>query len=289
MCAKKSGISGNRTKVFCIIGDPARHSLSPLMHNAAFNKLGMDSAFLAFDVKADMLKPAIEGMRVFGISGMTLTSPHKIAVMKLIDKIDEDAELIGAVNTVVNKNGVLTGYNTDALGFYNALRNVTSLNGKRVLIIGAGGAGKAATLEIAKNSSAEITVLNRHLKKAEDLRKNIKSKIGVGIKAAKLNHISIIKAVEESDILINTTTLTLEEANASPVPKTSLHRGQIVFDANYVPLRNKLIRDALAKGCKVIYGTELLLQQGFAAFKLFTGRNAPEAAMRRAIASRLGL
>ncbi len=282
-------ISGNETELFCIIGMPARHSLSPAMHNAAFNKLGMDAVFLAFDVPPKSLKATIDAMRGTGMKGMTLTSPHKLEVMKYIDRIDPVAKAIGAVNTIINRNGTLTGYNTDAPGFMEAIRRVTSVDGKSFVILGAGGAARAFVFEILESArNPRITILNRHLAKALGVKRDAeKLRGGNGIRAMKLDDANLAHALEDADIVANATNITLENATSTPVPKRLLRKDMVVFDANYVPLNNRLVRDARALGCKVVTGKDLLLYQGVVAFRLFTGTNAPVREMSSAIDSSL--
>ncbi|MCL5112802.1 MAG: shikimate dehydrogenase [Candidatus Marsarchaeota archaeon] len=283
-------MSGNLTDLFCIIGMPARHSLSPAMHNAAFRKLGMDAVFLAFDVPPESLKPMIDMMRGTGMKGMTLTSPHKIEVMNYIDRIDPKAKAIGAVNTVINRNGVLTGYNTDAPGFIKAIKKVTVTKGKKFVVLGAGGAARAFVFEILESvSNPSITILNRHLSKALEVKKDAEELGYSGIRALKLDDTNLELALGSADIVANATNITLENASATPVPKRLLKKGMVVFDANYVPLENRLVRDARASGCKVVTGKDLLLYQGVVAFKLFTGVEAPEREMLGAIDSALRL
>ncbi len=282
-------MSGNLTDLFCIIGMPAHHSLSPVMHNAAFRKLGLDAIFLAFDVPPASLKAMVEMMRGTGMKGMTLTSPHKVEVMKYVDRIDPKAKSIGAVNTVINRNGTLTGYNTDAPGFMEAVRRVTKVDGKSFVILGAGGAARAFAVEILKSArNPRITILNRHLPRAMEVKRTVERLGGRGIRAMKLDDENLARAMEDADIVANATNVTLENSTATPVPKRFLRKGMVVFDANYVPLDNRLVRDARAIGCRVVTGRDLLLYQGVVAFRLFTGVKAPVQEMLSAIDSALG-
>ena len=283
-------ISGNKTEFFCIIGMPARHSLSPAMHNAAFKALDIDAVFLAFDVDKLGLKGAIESMRVFGIRGMTLTSPHKEEALKYIDRIDKTAERIGAVNTLINSNGVITGFHTDGLGFISALREHASLDNKSFTVIGAGGAARAFAYELfASVKNPKLAIVNRQsgIEHAHALSSGLKKAFGADVGVFELNGPDIAEAIAHTDILINATTVTLENDTDTPIDGKLLRKGMVVFDANYVPLENRLIMDAQKAGCTIITGDALLLHQGIFAFKLFTGRDAPVDAMRGALMKEL--
>ncbi len=284
----KLKLSGNRTELFCIIGMPAKHSLSPLMHNSAFSYLGIDAFFFATDVQSSELANAIQALRTLGIKGMTLTSPHKKAVMKYIDVIDKDAERIGAVNTVVNLSGKLVGYNTDAPGFINAITKVTEIDAKNFVIIGAGGAARAFIFEILKTAKKpKVTILNRTIEHALKLKEEANVYFGVDITAMQLNDGNVEISTGTADIIVNATNVDLENKDATPVRKEFLRRGQVVFDANYVPARPKLIRDAEETGCITVTGDKLLLHQGVVAFKLFTGMDAPVEVMENAVSGAL--
>ncbi len=277
-------ISGNRTEMFCIIGMPGRHSLSPAMYNAAFAEFQMDSVFLAFDVPRENLSGAIEGMRSYGIKGIILTSPHKEKVMGLVDRIDKKASNIGAVNTIINNNNILKGYNTDADGFYYALKNATDLDNKRFLVFGAGGAARALVFELVeKVKRPKIMIINRNIEHARKLKMDAKRNAGTEIRVATADISNIQTEMKHADIVVNATNITLENSSNTPVPKRFMRREQVIFDANYVPLKNRFLRDAESTGCKVISGSELLLGGGISAFRLFTDKNAPIETMRNAI------
>lgn len=283
-------ISGNKTEFFCIIGMPAKHSLSPAIHNAAFKALGIDAVFLAFDVDKQGLKGAIGSMHVLGIKGMTLTSPHKEEALKYIDRIDKTAERIGAVNTLINSDGVITGFHTDGLGFISALRERTSLDNKSFMVIGAGGAARAFAYELfASVKSPKLAIVNRQsgIRHAHSLASGLKKAFGANADVFELNGNGMEEAIARTDILINATTVTLENGTDTPIDGKLLRKGMIVFDANYAPLENKLIRDAQEAGCIAITGDALLLHQGIFAFKLFTGRDAPIDAMKDALMKEL--
>ncbi|MGC8496038.1 MAG: shikimate dehydrogenase [Candidatus Micrarchaeia archaeon] len=277
-------ITGNRTALYCIIGMPAHHSLSPAMHNAAFEKLGIDAVFLAFDVPKDALHRAIEGMKAYGIKGMTLTSPHKEEALRLVDRADTYSSELGAVNTIINKNGKLYGYNTDEAGFVNSLKSQHATRSSRYTIIGAGGAARACAFGLVRFLGAkDIRIINRTIIHAKELKNDLERNTGVSAQVAKLRTQEADNMIKESDFVINATNITLENSSLTPVKKELLDEHMVVFDANYVPLENRLIKEAKARGCTTINGIELLVNQGIEAFKLFTGRNVSYDVMKNAV------
>ena len=276
-------ISG-KTKICALIGDPVEHSMSPAMHNAAFKKLGLDYAYVPFRVKPPELAQAVAGLRALNVRGFNVTIPHKVAVIPLLDNLDSIAQKIGAVNTVVNDNGKLTGFNTDGDGFFRALTagGVTPA-GKNVVVLGAGGASRAISYILAAHG-ARLTILNRkqELDWAENIALLIKKELGGDVKVGELNSRTLSPALEKADILVNATSVGMSPAgNKSPVPAELLHRRLLVFDIVYNPLETRLIKEAKAAGAKVISGVEMLAWQGALAFEKWTGRPAPLDLMRR--------
>jgi shikimate dehydrogenase len=244
------------------------------MPNAGYEALGLDFVFVGAHVKPEDLGAFVAGVRAMGIRGVSCTLPHKLAIMEHLDDIDETARAIGAVNTIVNDNGRLTGHNSDWTGIVASLEALTTLKGKKVALLGAGGAAHAAAYGVT-NRGAELTVYNRTFEKAQQLAGQF------GAIARPLDDAAEIKSM---DIVINTTSVGLSpHEDQTPLPKGYMSERQIVFDTIYAPLETRLMREAKQQGAKVIPGTEMLLQQGLAQFKLFTGREAPEAAMRTAV------
>lgn len=264
----------SKTNICIIIGDPIENSLSPQMHNAGYVASGLDGKFVFISAKAEEkdLNGAIEGIRSLGIRGVTVTHPHKIKVMTLVDEIDSVARKIGAVNTIVNNNGKLTGYNTDCIGVQLALEEKISINGKTVAVLGAGGASCAATFGVIEKG-AKVTIFNRTLVHAKSLATDFK---------CEFRSLDNLEEVKNMDIIINATTIGMNE-DRSPIDKKFLNSKQIVFDAVYSPFETMLLRDAKSIGATIIHGTEMLLFQGAAQFELFTGKKAPINAMRKAI------
>lgn len=268
------------TKLCLVIGDPVEDSLSPQIHNAGYERLGIDADFVyvAARVRPEDLAAFIRAIKAIAIRGFGCKQPHKLAVMPHLDEIDEVARMIGAVNTVVNDNGRLKGYNTDWIGIVAPLEAVTALKGKKVVLLGAGGAARAAAYGLV-NKGAELTIYNRTLEKAQQLADQF------GGQAHSLDDLAAIKSM---DIIVNTTSVGLPLANdETPLPQASMNAKQIVFDAVYSSGDTRLLREAAQQGAQVIRGTEMLLHQGMEQFKLFTGRDAPEEAMRAALTGTL--
>jgi len=263
----------SKTKICMVIGDPIDHSNSPQIHNAGYKALGCDYVYIACNVKSDNLKNFISGVRAMGIVGVSLTSPHKEIVLPFLDEIDDTAKKIGAVNTIVNKNGILHGYNTDWLGAVEPIKTRTKLKGAKVAVLGAGGAGRALVYGLTQ-AGCEVTIYNRHLDKAKTLAQMF------GCKSLELNYNCDISKM---DIICNATTVGLNAPGESPINTSNIGNGQIVFDAVYSPIQTKLLRDAENNGATIIHGTEMLLELGSAQFELFTGLSAPKEHMKKAI------
>ena len=268
----EKAITGN-TSLYCIIGMPAHHSLSPTIHNAMYKKLGMDAVFLAFDVAPEGLKSAVYGMKAYGIKGMTLTSPHKQEVMKYMDRIDPLAKELGAVNGIVIKNGKFYGYNTDEPGSIMSLERHGMDIKAGYALFGAGGAARAIAFGLAHKGVKSLYIINRTLGHAAGLKSDLQKRFPkMNIETAKLGSKKAEIAIKNSKYLLNATNITLENSKDTPVPARLLRKEMVVFDANYVPLKNKLLSDAKRKGCITINGLELLVYNQAVAFKLFTGR-----------------
>ncbi|HLA69521.1 MAG TPA: shikimate dehydrogenase [Bacteroidota bacterium] len=278
-------------KQFAIIGHPVAHSLSPLMHNTAFEALGMDCRYEAIDVEPDDLGDAISGLRTKSFTGFNVTLPHKQEVMKVIDEVEPEAKAIGAVNTVVRTNDRLVGLNTDLLGFLESLSPFkTRIEGASVLVLGAGGGARAALYGLlGHHKPARILVLNRSLEKAEeiaaafgDVRPETK------LSAESLFVDSLQKTVDAADIIINTTSVGMKPySDASPLEDTEFKKTQLIMDFIYVPIETKLIKSALKSGATALSGLEMLLRQGAAAFQRWTGQEMPLDIVRSAVVQNL--
>jgi shikimate dehydrogenase len=281
-------ISG-KTRVCGVIGDPIEHTLSPTMHNAAFNHLRLDFVFLAFRVKAAELENAMRGMRGLGIHGLNVTMPHKIAVAKYLDEVDPTAKFLGSVNTILNEDGRLLGFNTDGVGALKALReNSVNPDGKKLLLLGAGGAAKAIAYALAKEVG-ELCVLNRASEKAKELSEVLSRTFGKKIVGDALSSGAIQRNLQDSDILINATSVGMHpNISQSLVAPQWLKSDLCVMDIVYNPVETKLVKDAKAAGAHVVSGVEMLLYQGAASFEIWTGVSAPIEVMRKAALNKLG-
>jgi shikimate dehydrogenase len=279
-------ISG-KTRVFAVIGDPIEHTLSPTMHNAAFEHLKLDFVFLAFRVPPDQLENAIRGVRALRIRGLNVTMPHKNAVTEFLDEADAAVKFLRAANTILNQAGRLRGFNTDGVGALKALRNNgVNLAGKKVLLLGAGGAAKAIAFSLAKEV-CELCILNRDGAKARELA-SVLEPFGKGIVGGELSPTRIQEELRDSDVLINATSVGMAPyASESLVKPEWLKQDLSVMDIVYDPVETSLVRNARAAGAKVISGVEMLLFQGAASFEIWMGRQAPVKVMREALLRRL--
>jgi shikimate dehydrogenase len=265
-------VSG-KTKICALIGDPVEHTMSPPMHNAAFRQLGLDYIYVPFRVKPEDLAAVVAGFKALNVRGFNVTIPHKVTVTSLLDTLDPLAEKIGAVNTVVNDNGKLTGYNTDATGFLQALlQQGMEPDGKNVVILGAGGASRAISYILAENG-AGLTILNRlqELDWAVDLAHRISEDFGKEVRALELTRENLTNVLAGAAILINATSVGMTpDEGASPVPADLLRPELVVFDIVYNPIRT-------------VGGIDMLAWQGALAFEKWTGQQAPLDLMRREV------
>jgi shikimate dehydrogenase len=275
-------ISG-KTMVCALIGDPIEHTMSPAMHNAAYKALGLDYIYIPFRVKPEQLARAVDGLRALNVRGFNVTIPHKVSIIPLLDGLDSLAEKIGAVNTVVNNEGELRGYNTDAAGFLQALlEQGVELQGRKVVVLGAGGASRAISYILAEKG-ARLTIINRQLELdwAEDIAHLITKDFGKQVRVRELCDESLAEALAAADILVNATSVGMSPASQeSPVPARLLRQGLIVFDIVYNPITTRLLREAGAAGARTIGGVDMLAWQGALAFEKWTGHPAPLDLMR---------
>jgi shikimate dehydrogenase len=277
-----------KTRVCAVIGDPVEHSLSPVMHNAAFQKLGLNLVYVAFKVTRNGLKDAISGARSLGLRGLNVTMPHKKAVIGYLDETDSTAEAIGAVNTILNNQGKLVGYNTDGKGALIALQeNGVYSDEKKMLLLGAGGAAKAIAFQAAQEVK-ELVIVNRTSDKAEQLAELLCKKFGKKVKGRKLSTEVLKEELKTTDILVNATSVGMHpDVNVSPVPLDLLRRDLCVMDIIYNPFETKLVKDAKAVGAKVVLGLEMLLYQGAVSFEIWTNCPAPVDVMKKAALNKL--
>ncbi|TCJ16686.1 shikimate dehydrogenase [Rubrobacter taiwanensis] len=274
--------SGRATLVG-IIGHPVGHTLSPRMHNAAFAADGLDYVYVPMDVEPGQLAAAVEGLRALGFRGFNVTMPHKGAVIPLLDSLDAAAEVSGAVNTVVIEDGRMLGFNTDGAGFVDACRESgVEFGGRRVLLLGAGGAAAAIAVEVLREGAGALYIANRTRKRAEELRRVLKERRPEGGMEV-LDWEEAGEVARISDVIINSTYLGMEPEDPLPVAAEVLE-GKAVCDAVYLPGREtRLIQRARELGCRVVPGGLMLLYQGVRAQRMWTGREPNVEVMRRAV------
>ncbi|MBM7622727.1 shikimate dehydrogenase [Sporohalobacter salinus] len=262
-----------------LFGYPVEHSLSPVMHNAAFSKLDLDYLYLPFEVDPDNLKAAVEGIKGLGLQGVNLTIPHKKAVIPYLDEVSREAELIGAVNTIKNESGKLVGYNTDGRGFVRSLAEENfELHNKNALIIGAGGAARAIAFQFGLEGVHELYITNRTLEKAKNLVCDIEEKLELkNVQALSFKTKNLKEIITEIDLLVDTTPVGMyPNFEVEPVIDPSLiHQNMVVSDLVYNPVKTSLLRTANKKGAKIVSGLGMLVHQGAIAFELWTEKKAP--------------
>lgn len=265
-----------------LLGSPVAHSISPLMHNASFEALGLDYAYLCFDVGTDRLKEAVEGLRAMGARGWNLTMPDKNLMCQLADKLSPASEISGAVNTIVNDDGVLTGYTTDGIGYMRAAEEAGfPLPGKVMTLLGGGGAATAILVQAALDGMKEIRVFNRKsptFDRLSAIAGQLNRRTDCVVTVHPLEDTEDLRAsIADSDILTNATNIGMApHTDACPIPDASFLRPElIVSDIIYNPRQTKLLQMAKETGCPFFNGLYMLLYQGAASFELWTGREMP--------------
>ena len=267
-------------KSFAVIGDPIDHSLSPNIHSAAFREMDLDSSYIAYRIPKGELAEGIEGLKKIKIDGFNITIPHKIEMMKYLDKIDESCSLIGAVNTVSNKDGVLKGFNTDMDGFLEPFKKKElKIADTKVLLLGAGGAARAIVAGFAKEKAKSITIANRTLEKASALSEFAKS---IGLDANLIKIEDIKESAKDYDIIVNATSIGLRN-EPSPIVFDGINEKTIVYDIVYMPMNTDFIKKAKENKATIIYGYEMLLGQAIRSFEIWHGIEAPYNAMKKAL------
>ena len=266
-------------KAYCIIGDPIHHSLSPAMHNAAFAAKGLNSTYIAFRVPQNELKESIESLRSINIAGFNVTTPHKTNVMRYLDELEPMAKKASAVNTVNNIEGIFRGYNTDVYGFIEPLhKRHVDFRGIHVLLIGSGGAARAVVVALAEeNAIAKLIIANRDVLRANELA-TLVDRLGM-----KCEVVPFEKAADFSpacDLIVNATKLGMNN-EPSLIDHLHIQKGSIVYDIVYSPMVTDLIENAKYAQASVVYGYEMLIEQGAKAFEIWTGLSAPRDAMKK--------
>ena len=270
-----------------LVGYPVEHSMSPAMHNAAFKALGLDAEYRLAPVKPEQLEEFIDKLREDEAIGASVTIPHKMEVMRHLDHVDETARAIGAVNTIVHREGRLYGYNTDSTGGVGALmEEYGSLEGRNVTILGAGGASRAITYQVSR-VDCKVMVLNRSVERARNLVDDLRPQTSAELRYGGLTQ--LLDVIDDTDVLINTTSVGMSpNVSDSPVPEGLLHSGLFVYDVVYNPVKTKLLRDAEAKGAGTLSGVKMLVYQGAEAFRMWTGVEPLVELMQRVVEEKLG-
>jgi len=262
-------------RTYAVIGDPIDHSLSPAAHNAAFRELGMDCSYIAYRVRRGELREGLESLAAAKMAGFNVTIPHKVEIMGMLDSADAECKAAGACNTVAVRGGRLEGHNTDVAGFMAPLdARGAAVRGATALVLGAGGAARAAVTGLARAGAKRITVAARSAGRAGELAALAACAAPAPLAGA--------GSLPPADIVVNATPVGMR-GEACPLPPGSVRRGATVYEMVYRPMRTALVETALARGATVIYGHEMLLAQAMLSFVTWHGRPAPEAAMRRAI------
>lgn len=273
-----------KTKNLGLIGWPVAHSLSPCMQNTAIEEAGLDYAYVALPVAPEGLKSALEGLKALGFSGVNVTIPHKVTVMPLLDEVDENARMIGAVNTIVFEAGRAKGYNTDAAGFTRGLKdNGFDAAGKKSVLLGAGGAARAVIWGLIREGIADLVIGARNPEKAEALAKIFASYIK--IRVYDWNGQLFAQELKAADLLVNATPLGMSPhlESAPPVAWTKLQKQALVYDLIYNPVQTRFLKSAAEYGHQTVNGEKMLVGQGAASFKLWTKIEPDAAAMLNAL------
>ncbi|GAE31668.1 shikimate dehydrogenase [Alkalihalobacillus hemicellulosilyticus] len=273
--------------IFGLLGHPVGHSMSPLIHNDAFISLGMEAEYHAFDVTPELLKEAVAGIRALGIIGCNVTVPHKVAVMKYLDEIDEQAQLIGAVNTIVNDNGRLIGYNTDGKGYVESLLELEPvLSEKRVLIIGAGGAARGIVTALLGRGIASLTITNRTIEKAKPFKKLAET---FDTRTVLMTREEAESKAKEFDVIINTTSVGMSpHIEQSPFSLENISDHVVVSDLIYNPIETALLKDARKRGAKTLNGVGMFVNQAALSFEQWTGQKPNREKMKQLVLKQLG-
>lgn len=285
-----SALPDAKTQVCAILGHPVGHSLSPAIHNAAFAELGLDLVYVAHDVRPEDLATAMLGIRSLNYRGLSITIPHKVSALSLVDEVDGTAQRIGCINTVVNQGGTLKGYNSDGLGALGAMRAAKAEpRGAHVVILGSGGAARAiAVTLVAEAPPKKVTLLGVDEPELRALAETLRDAGTTEVIAGRLETGTLEHALRDAQLLLHATPIGMApKVDESVVPAQLLHSELTVFDAVYTPRRTRLLRDAQDRGCRIVEGLEMFLGQALVQFELWTGKSPPRATMRAVIEKRL--
>ena len=284
-----SGRIDAKTQVCAVIGNPVEHSLSPAIHNAAFEALGLNCAYVAFQIED--IAAAMAGFRAMGnFRGLSVTIPHKISIMKHLDEIDEVARNIGSVNTVIKEEGLLKGSSSDGPGALKALGDSgVDIAGRKVLILGSGGAARAIAFTLATaERPPDISILAVIPEELNKLVQDLKGNTSACISGKGLDDESLQRNLAEADVIIHCTPVGMHpNTDETVIPKEILQSEQVVFDIVYTPRQTRLLKEAESVGCKTIPGLEMFVNQAVVQFELWTGQRAPVDIMRKVVEDNL--
>jgi len=277
-----SRING-KTEILAVFGDPIAHSLSPVMHNAAFQALGWNAVYIPCRVLPEYLPQAVEGIRAMGYRGANITIPHKQSVISCLDEVVGDAVLSGSVNTIIHRDGKLLGTSTDGIGLIRSLQEdgACEVAGKNVLLLGAGGSAAALVFRLIQSGIGSLTLVNRDPERALRLKAKLQETTGFQVHIASLAELERLEW-GGYDLLINTTSVGLHDDQTLVSPRF-LNPSMLVYDIVYKPGDTRLIRDARERGCRTVNGISLLLYQGAESFRWWFGEEPPLAVMREAL------
>lgn len=262
----------SNTRTVCLLGHPIKHSFSPIIHNYLFKKYFQNNIYVCFDVKEDKLKDCVDGIKALDIKGCNVTIPHKVNIIKYLDSIDDNAKLIGAVNTIKNKGGILKGYNTDGIGFVKSILDKGyTIKNKRVMIIGAGGACRSIAIELASKGVKSIEIRNRSLDRANEIIESVNKNFEIASSCSKKTIGS--SCLIDIDILINTTPIGMENDLCPIDTNIAIDKKVLVCDIVYKPKDTVFIKWAKKNNLEVIYGIDMLINQALEAFYIWTNIN----------------
>ena len=268
------------SKTYAVIGDPIDHSLSPNIHNAAFRHSKLDHTYIAYKIPAGELAAGIEALKAIKIAGFNVTIPHKIEMMKFLDEMDTTCKVIGAVNTVLNENGKLKGYNTDMIGFLDPIKKKNfTIKNSQVLLLGAGGAARAIITAMIKEKASKISIVNRTQENANKLA-DFAKKIGGNVDTISIQEAN--KLITDYKFIINSTSIGMRN-EPSPISTENIGKNSIVYDIVYHPINTDLIKKSKENGATIIYGYEMLLSQAACSFEIWHEKEAPYDIMKKAL------
>ena len=268
------------TSTYAVIGDPIDHSLSPNIHNAAFRHLELDHTYIAYKIPVGELSAGIDALKAVKIAGFNVTIPHKIEMMKFLDEMDTTCKVIGAVNTVLNENGKLKGYNTDMIGFLDPIKKKNfTIKNSQVLLLGAGGAARAIITAMIKEKASKISIVNRTQENANKLA-DFAKKIGGNVDTISIHEAN--KLITDYKFIINSTSIGMRN-EPSPISTENISKDSIVYDIVYQPINTDLIKKSKENGATIIYGYEMLLSQAACSFEIWHKMEAPYDVMKKTL------